>query len=528
MVKQTEDIALIGTTFFRDKQTKFGIKTDDRRRHMYVIGRTGVGKTTILDTLAVHDIMCGNGVGVIDPHGEFSERLLKMVPKNRLDDVVYLNPADIEFPLAFNAMEYVSSEARNTVAAGLMSVFKKIWPDVWSPRMEYILNNCILALLEYPDATLLGISHLLANKDFREDVVGHLTDPVIKAFWTDEFARYHDRFQIEAIAPIQNKVGQFVSNPLIRNIIGQSKSKINLREIIDQKKILIVRLPTGLIGESNASLLGGLIVTKLQQAAMSRIDVPESKREDFFLLIDEFQNFATEAFINILAEARKYRLNLVLAHQYIEQVPEEIQAAILGTIGTLITFRIGARDAKFLEKEFEPMLTAQDLVNLPKYQFYAKLMVDGVVSQPFLASTLPPTPVPEQMFEDEIIALSRLKYCSPKKGVEQMIASQFEKRGGEENRNAQKENAVLHDAVCASCKKDIKVPFQPDPKRPVYCKNCLKKAQRERALKEMYEKEKKQKKQETSHGELTSLLKEIVHKPEDSGWQDASQNSGQL
>jgi len=274
MVKQTEDIALIGTTFFRDKQTKFGIKTDDRRRHMYVIGRTGVGKTTILDTLAVHDIMCGNGVGVIDPHGEFSERLLKMVPKNRLDDVVYLNPADIEFPLAFNAMEYVSSEARNTVAAGLMSVFKKIWPDVWSPRMEYILNNCILALLEYPDATLLGISHLLANKDFREDVVGHLTDPVIKAFWTDEFARYHDRFQIEAIAPIQNKVGQFVSNPLIRNIIGQSKSKINLREIIDQKKILIVRLPTGLIGESNASLLGGLIVTKLQQAAMSRIDVP--------------------------------------------------------------------------------------------------------------------------------------------------------------------------------------------------------------------------------------------------------------
>ncbi len=495
---------------------------------MYIIGRTGVGKTTIERTLAVHDILQGNGIGVVDPHGEFVEDLLKMIPKERINDVVYFNPADNEFPLAFNAMEYVSSEMRHTVAAGLMSVFKKIWPDVWSPRMEYILNNCLLALLEYPDSTLLGISHLLANKDFRKDVVDHLTDPVVRAFWTDEFARYHDRFQVEAIAPIQNKVGQFVSNPLIRNIIGQPKSKINLREIIDQKKILLVRLPTGLIGESNSSLLGGLLITKLQQAAMSRIDVPESKRQDFFLLIDEFQSFATEAFVNILAEARKYRLNLTIAHQYIEQIEETIRAAILGTIGTLVTFRIGARDAYALEKEFEPMLTAQDLVNLPKYQFYIKLLVDGVTSQPFLASTLPPSPIPEKTYEEEIIALSRLKYCSLRKDVEEMIAAQFEKRGGEINKEVQKENTALYDAQCASCKKDIKVPFQPDPKRPVYCKNCLKKAQRERALKEMYEKEKKQKKQETSHEGLTSLLKEIVHKPEDSSGQDTSQNPEKL
>ncbi len=479
-----DDIALIGKTIFRDQETKFGIKTDDRRRHMYLIGRSGVGKTTILDTLTVHDIMTGRGVGVVDPHGEFSERMLKMVPKNRLDDVVYFNPADTEFPIAFNPMEAVGNETRHSIASSLLAVFKKIWPDVWSPRMEYILNNTILALLEYPDATFLGLSNMLANKTFRKQVVDNLTDPVVKAFWTDEFARYQDKFQTEAIAPIQNKVGQFIANPLIRNIIGQPKSKMNLRDIMDNQKILIVRLPTGLVGESNAALLGALVITKLQQAAMARIDTPEAERKDFFLLIDEFQNFATESFISILAEARKYRLCMTLAHQYIEQVPETIQAAILGNVGTMGVFRIGARDAQILEKEFEPTITAQDLVNLPNFNFYIKLMVDGITSQPFLAQTLPPAPAPLQTFEKEIIERSRQKYGTPQPEVEKEIIEQFALRSQDANGTPVDPNAppvVMHEATCSRCGKNILVPFEPDATRPVYCKNCLKIVQQERA-----------------------------------------------
>ncbi len=479
----SDDIALIGKTTFRDQETKFGIKTDDRRRHMYIIGRSGVGKTTILDTIAVNDIVSGHGIGVIDPHGEYSERLLKMVPRSRLDDVVYFNPADVDFPIAFNPMERVGNEMRHSVASGLLSVFKKIWPDVWSPRMEYILNNTLLALLEYPDATFLGVSNLLANKFFRKEVVDNLTDPVVKGFWTDEFARYQDRFQIEAIAPIQNKVGQFVSNPLIRNIIGQPKSKMNLREIMDTGRIMIMRLPTGLIGESNAALLGGLLITKLQQAAMSRIDTPEQDRKDFFLLIDEFQNFATESFISILAEARKYRLSLTLGHQYIEQVPETIQSAILGNVGTMAVFRIGARDAQILEKEFEPNIIAQDLVNLPNFNFYIKLMVDGVTSQPFLAQTLPPKPLPLQTFENEIIERSRTKYGTLREEVEKQIVEQFAQRSKDQGQDGHDASIppVMHEATCSRCGKSILVPFEPDPKRPVYCKNCLKVVQAEKA-----------------------------------------------
>ncbi len=477
----SDDIALIGKTIFRDQETKFGIKTDDRRRHMYLIGRSGVGKTTILDTLTVHDIMTGRGVGVVDPHGEFSERMLKMIPKNRLDDVVYFNPADTDFPIAFNPMEAVGNETRHSIASSLLAVFKKIWPDVWSPRMEYILNNTILALLEYPDATFLGLSNMLANKAFRKEVVDNLTDPVVKAFWTDEFARYQDKFQTEAIAPIQNKVGQFIANPLIRNIIGQPKSKMNLRDVMDNQKILIMRLPTGLIGESNAALLGALVITKLQQAAMARIDTPEAQRKDFFLLIDEFQNFATESFISILAEARKYRLCMTLAHQYIEQVPETIQAAILGNVGTMGVFRIGARDAQILEKEFEPQLTAQDLVNLPNFNFYIKLMVDGITSQPFLAQTLPPMPAPLQTFEKEIIERSRQKYGTIHAEVEKQIVAQFALRNNGEAADPNAPAPVMHEATCSRCGKNILVPFEPDATRPVYCKNCLKIIQQERA-----------------------------------------------
>ncbi len=492
-----EDKILIGEAEFRNKRTAFGIKIDDLRRHIYVIGMTGSGKTTLLDTMAIYHIQNHRGLGAIDPHGEFAERLLSFVPKDRIEDVVYINPSDTDFPIAFNVMENVAFDFRHNIASSLLSVFKKIWPDVWSARMEYILSNTLLALLEYPDSTLLGINRMLSDKDYRKKIVDGLQDPVVQAFWTNEFARYHDRFQVEAIAPIQNKVGQFTSNPLIRNIIGQKKSKINLREIIDSNKILIIRLPVGLLGETNSQLLGGLLVAKLQQAAMSRIDIPEKQRQDFSLIIDEFQNFATESFVKILAEARKYRLSLIMGHQYIEQVPEEIAAAIFGNIGTHINFRVGAKDAEAIEPQFLPSLGVQDLVNLPNHYFYIKMMIDGITSSPFLATTLMPPETPAQSYKDEIIKLSQLKYSSSRTSVQAEIAKwlrpvdtdgmEGDKRSESQNKEFAQISGVLFEAKCSSCGKEVRVPFQPDLKRSVYCKDCLKKVQQLKELKKFEE-----------------------------------------
>ncbi len=418
-------ITLFGQTNFRNKYVKFGIKRDDRRRHMYVIGKTGVGKSTLLENMVVSDIFAGKGVAVIDPHGEFAENVLSYVPEHRLDDVVYLNPADMEFPVAFNPLEQVDTRYRHLVASGIMGVFKKIWIDAWSARMEYILNNTLLALLEYPGSTLLGIMRMLAEKDYRNKIVSNLQDPVVKSFWTNEFAKYTERLSTEAVAAIQNKVGQFVSNPLIRNIIGQVRSTVDIRTIMDEQKILIVNLSKGRVGEDNSALLGAMIITKIQLAAMSRVDIAIGERKDFYVYVDEFQNFATESFANILSEARKYGLNLIVAHQYIEQLHEKVKAAVFGNVGTLVCFRIGAEDAEFLEKEFMPEFTANDLVNLAKYTIYVKLMIDGIASKPFSAVTLPPHPLPLESFRDIIIENSRNRYGTPRKIVEEKIASEW-------------------------------------------------------------------------------------------------------
>lgn len=415
-----EDIYLnyLGETNFRNIRRKFGIKLDDRRRHVYVIGKTGMGKTALLVNMAVQDIQNGHGLAFIDPHGEASEELLNYVPKERIKDVVFFNPADISWPVGFNIMEVKDPETRHLIAAGLMGVFKKIWPDVWSARMEYILHNSILALLEYPDSTLLGINRMLSDVDYRKLVVEKISDPVVKAFWTQEFARYTQRYEVEATAAIQNKVGQFISNPLIRNILGQLRSSIDMRKAMDEGKILIVNLSKGKIGEANSTLLGALVVTKLYLAAMSRVDIPEAKRKDFFVYVDEFQNFATESFANILSEARKYRLSLVLAHQYIAQMEEVVRDAVFGNVGTLICFRVGAEDAEFLEREFSPIFNEEDLVNLPKYNVYLKLMIDGVAGKPFSADTLPPFSPLERNFKEDIIENSRKSYAQTRKEIE--------------------------------------------------------------------------------------------------------------
>ncbi len=414
-------VTYFAQTDARSKRTPFGIKSKDRTRHVYVIGKTGMGKSTLLENMAVQDIQNGEGLAFIDPHGKTAELLLEYVPENRKKDVLYFAPFDLEHPISFNVLEKVDADKRHLVVYVLMSTFKKIWQDAWSARMEYILGNTLLALLEYPDATLLGVNRMLADKEYRKKVVENVKDPSVKAFWVDEFAKYTERFAQEATPAIQNKIGQFTSNALIRNMIGQPQSSFDIRKMMDEKKIIIVNLSKGRIGESNANLLGGMLITKIYLAAMSRADVPDKVLKtlpNFYLFVDEFQSFANESFADILSEARKYKLNLTMAHQYIEQMEEEVRAAVFGNVGTMITFRVGSYDAEVLEKEFAPQFTAEDIVNLGFAQIYLKLMIDGISSQPFSATTLPPIKEPEVSIKDKVIEESRAQFSQSRIVVE--------------------------------------------------------------------------------------------------------------
>lgn len=544
-------INFFAKTNFRNQEVSFGIKRDDRRRHVYVIGKTGMGKSNLLENMAIQDIRNDEGVCVVDPHGEFAEKMLQAIPPHRINDVVYFNPADAEFPIAFNILESVEEDKKNLVASGMMGVFKKIWPDVWSPRMEYILNNTILALLDYPGSTMLGVNRMMSDKDYRKRVYPKIKDPVVKSFWINEFDKWEDKFRKEAVAAIQNKVGQFLSSSVIRHIVGQSKSTIDMREIMDNQKILIVNLSKGRIGEDSMRLLGGMLITKIQLAAMGRVAIPEEERKDFYLYVDEFQNFATESFANILSEARKYKLNLILAHQYINQLIFDsnttVRDAIFGNVGTIISFRVGAEDAEHLEKEFDPIFLMNDIVNLSKYRIYLKLMIDGIAGDAFSASTLPPIDLIEtKENEKKVIDISRERYGKNKQEVEDRIARWSGMIMDEDEviihkaetapENAMKNSGVndfappmikveprkprpatgaisasspaqpvpaaneinavktsnaptasedilkekkeLYETVCDTCEQKIFVPFVPDPRRPAFCKECLKEYQR--------------------------------------------------
>ena len=458
-----------------------------------------MGKTALLQNMMVQDIRNGEGFGFVDPHGEAAEELLDFIPPERINDVVYFNPADVSHAIGFNVLEHVDEDKRHLVASGLMGIFKKIWPDVWSARMEYILNNTILALLEYPNSTMLGINRMMADKNYRRDVIRKVSDPMVKSFWKNEFGRYSEQFAVEATAAIQNKVGQFLSAPLIRNIVGQVNSTIDMRDIMDDGKILILNLSKGKIGEDNAKLLGGLLVTKLQLAAMSRVDIPEEERKDFFLYIDEFQNFASKSFVTILSEARKYRLALILAHQYISQLEEDekvghsMRNAVFGNVGTIVSFRVGAEDAEALEKEFTPGIYPEDFINLPKYNVYVKLMIDGVSGKPFSAETLPP-PEPENESQvEKIIRVSKERYAIPREDIEEKLSrwlGDFEETAGTK--------VDLYDAKCSNCGKKTKVPFIPDGSRPTYCRTCRKKKEEIEERKKEKEKSKKKNKKEDS------------------------------
>mgnify|MGYP001576207939 FL=1 len=510
------DVTVLAQTNFRGQARRFGIKTDDRRRHVYLIGKTGMGKSTMLENMIIQDIQAGRGVAVVDPHGDLVEKIINFVPNERVNDVIYFNPADLDWPIAFNVFETVGREQQHLVASGLIGIFKKLWADSWGPRLEYVLRNAILALLEYPDSTLLGVMRLLVDKGYRKKVTTKISDPVVRSFWIDEYSKYPDKFQSEAIAPIQNKVGQFLSSPVIRNIVGQTRSSFNLRQAMDEGKVLLFNLAKGRVGEDNSALLGAMLITKIQMAAMSRVDIPEPERRDFYLYVDEFQNFATESFANILSEARKYRLNLIIAHQYIEQLEEEVAAAVFGNVGTLICFRVGATDGEMLEKEFDPYFLLVDLVNLAKYDVYMKLMIDGVSSQPFSATTLPPWGG-EVNNRDKIVKVSRERYATPRAVVEEKIvrwsAADHSEEAGPAGagaprsalprpslprpaaaspamapafaaptpaREVKAEQAVPdaslpYEAQCDICGTAVRLSFRPDGVRPVYCKNCLKK-----------------------------------------------------
>ncbi len=417
------ELNVIGETNFRGHREKFGIKSVDRRRHIYIIGKTGMGKSVLLENMINSDVRSGKGIAVIDPHGDLADAVIDFVPANRTNDVVILDPSDVSHPFAFNMLEYTEdSNQRNLMASGLLGVFKKMYAHSWGPRLEHILRNCLLALVEYPNTSMLGIMRILIDDEYRKKVVSNIENPMVKSFWLDEFNKMQERQRTEAISPIQNKVGQFLSSPMIRNIVGQVKSTVNIRFMMDSGKIIIVNLSKGKIGEDNSSLLGSMLITKFQLDAMSRADIAEDDRKDFYLYVDEFQNFATDAFATILSEARKYKLNLVMANQYVAQMPEEVRDAVFGNVGTSLCFQVGFDDAEYFSNQFSEEVLPNDIITLPKYNCYTKLMIDGMPSPTFSISTLPPPEFEvEEDRREKVIRLSRERYCRPREIVEDKI-----------------------------------------------------------------------------------------------------------
>jgi len=424
------DTALLGRTKFRGRREVFGLRTDDRRRHLAVIGKTGMGKTTLLRQLIASDIAAGRGLALIDPHGDLAQTILDAVPSHRTNDVVLFDAGDRDFPLAFTPLACPQPAQRPLVASGVVSAFKKLYGDSWGPRLEHILRNALLALIEVPGTSLLSLQRLLADTSYRKMLTGRISDPIVKAFWDGEFAHWKPQYRAEAIAPIQNKVGQFLSHPILRAIVGQSRRGLDLRRVLDDGLVLIANLSKGTIGEDGSSLLGSLLVTGIQLAAMSRADTAEHQRRDFSLYVDEFQNFSTESFATVLSEARKYRLSLTIANQYLAQMDEATAAAVFGNVGSLLVFQVGASDAEALADQLGGEVTPQDLLALPRFTAYVRLLIDGMPSRPFSMETIPPPTANAIYARSAVIRrTSRHRYARPVKQVESEIHAAFASAG---------------------------------------------------------------------------------------------------
>ena len=414
--------AVLGRIAYRSRHDIFGMHLDDRRRHLAIVGKTGMGKSTMLLNLLTSDITAGHGVGLIDPHGDLADAVLERVASSRTNDVVLIDAGDASHPVAFNPLSCADPSMRPLVASGVLSAFRKLYGDSWGPRMEHILRNALLTLLAVPGSSLLSLLKLLADESFRRSALSHIDDPVIRAFWDDEFDSWSERYRTEALAPIQNKVGHFLSSPILRAITGQARSTIDLRKIMDNGQVLLVNLSKGRTGEDASTLLGALLVTSLQQAAMSRASIAEAQRRDFFLYVDEFQNFATESFATILSEARKYRLSLTVANQYLAQLDEATAAAVFGNVGSLVSFQVGPNDADILAEQFGDAITAADFVALPRYTAYVRLLLDGMPTRAFSMETLPPRRgQANEKRSERIRRNSRHRYGKPAARVESEI-----------------------------------------------------------------------------------------------------------
>lgn len=439
--EEKQSVNFFAKTQYKNTNAIFGIRDKDRGRHIWVVGKTGTGKSTLIANMVIDDIRKGRGVGVIDPHGDLVETVLNYIPNNRVNDVVYFNPADREYPMVINPLEVRSKEEGELVVSGLMSVFTKIWANVWSARMEYMLRNSLLTLTEIPNATLSHVLDLMADNNYRSYVIDNIKDQALKDFWVQEYNKLPERYQKEAIAPIQNKVGQFVTSPMIRRIIDRPISTIKLDEVMDNSMIFLANLSQGRLGEDNATLLGATLITKFQLAAMNRVDTLEKDRVPFNLFVDEFQNFATESFVKILSEARKYRLNLMLANQYMAQIPEEVQHAILGNVGSIVSFRVGASDAVILHKEFGEVFSENDLVNLANFQIAIRLMIDNHSSRPFISNTLP-EPANRNNNIEKVIKVSRERWTRKPEEDKGLVEYSYDpkKRYGPQNNKNKNQN----------------------------------------------------------------------------------------
>lgn len=412
-----ESITPIGVVNFRNDSRVFGIKARDKLMHCYCLGKSGSGKSTLILNMAISDLKQGHGFALLDPHGELSTELLKYVPNERLEDVIYFNPKDLESPIPFNPLIGVPYKYHHLVSSGIISTMKKVWAESWGPRMEHILRFCLLTLLQAEDATLLEIQPLLTNEEFRAEMLLKVTDKTLLDFWHVEFAGYTKVLKSEAIAPILNKVGLFSASLPLRYALGQKERGLRLLDIMNSRKVLIVNLSKGELGEDTSALLGSMLITAVQLAALFRATIKPEKRVPFFMYIDEMQSYVTLSFCDILAEARKYGLGLFLAHQYVEQIDQRILAAVLGNVGTIITFRVGARDALVLAKEYAPTFVAEDIINLPRYQMYLKLMIDSATSRPFSAVSLPVTTSQTENVR-QVIRLSKQRYGTPKRVID--------------------------------------------------------------------------------------------------------------